>query len=131
MLNTKKLVIFLVAICLGLTLLTPIPAKADVDVFFPITVPLYAAGAIISLPFDILGSLFYTPGYYYPDAGYYYYPPAYYGGYYGPYYGHYGGYYRPRYGYYGGYHGGYHGGYYGGYHGGYHTFGHYGDGHRR
>ena len=51
----KKTVIFLVAICLGLTLLTPAPAKAQVDPLWPVTAPLYAAGAILSLPFQIVG----------------------------------------------------------------------------
>ena len=117
----KKTVIFLVTICLGLTLLTPAPAKAQVDPLWPVTAPLYAAGAILSLPFQIVGSLFYPPSYYYPASpvvyggDYGYYGPAYgyYGGYYGPAYRHYGGYYR---GYYGGYRGGHHGYYHGGYH---------------
>ena len=113
----KKTVIFLVTICLGLTLLTPAPAKAQVDPLWPVSAPLYAAGAILSLPFQIVGSLFYPPSYYYPAS------PVVYGGgygYYGPAYGYYGGYYGPGYGYYGGYHGGYYGGHYrGGYHGGY------------
>ena len=124
----KKTVIFIVAICLGLTLLTPAPAKAQVDPLWPVTAPLYAAGAILSLPFQIVGSVFCPPSYYNPASpvvyggrDYGYYGPAYgyYGGYYGPGYGYYGGYYGPWYGYYGGYRGGYRGGYHAGYHGRY------------
>ena len=110
----KKTVTFIVGLSLTITLLTATPAKADVDIFFPITAPLYAAGAILSVPFDIVGSLFYSPNYYYPepDSGYYYYPPAYYGGYYG----YYGGYHRE---FHGGHHRDFHGGYDRDFHGGY------------
>ena len=139
----KKTVIFIVAICLGLTLLTPAPAKAQVDPLWPVTAPLYVAGAILSLPFQVVGSVFGPPSYDYPappvgyGGGYDYYGGpgyGYYGGYYGPWYGYYGGYSWPWYGYYGGYHRGYYGGhyrggYYAGYRGGYH--GGYHGGHRR
>jgi len=137
--SMKKTLIFIVAICLGLTLLTPAPAKAQVDPFWPVTAPLYAAGAILSLPFQIVDSVFCPPGYYDPappvvyGGGYDYCGGpgyGYYGDYYGPNYGYYGGYYRPWYGYYGGYYGGHRGGYYGGNYGSGHRSKNYGSGHR-
>ena len=112
----KKTVIFLIALCLTLTLLTATPAMAHWGFFWPG----FALGVGVG---TIFNPYFYSPGYYYPaPAPYYYYPypPYYYGGYYG---------------YYGGYHGEHHGGFHRDFHGGNHwshnNWGHSGGWHRR
>ena len=120
----KKTVIFLLGLCLTLTLFTATPARAD-HWSFGFYWPGLVFGVGVGAPPVAYGGCGYYGGWYGGPVYRYYggYHRGYYGGHQGRYYyGHH------KYGYNGGhagrYHGGYHGGYRGGYYGGNHGGGH-------